>query len=118
MHTANVKGDTKMNGYYKKEIHVKKDAAPIDNVTKFAWDDDDYEEVEVWHEYTEAELEEMAKCDEHDAQLDVFNSLPDAVADLSESVSDNAVNQNDIADAVAELSEIVSTLVEGAKNNG
>lgn len=118
MRLANIKGDAKMNGYYKKEIHIKKDATPIDNVTKFAWDDDDYEEVEIWHEYTEAELEEMEKCDEHDAQLDVFNSLPDAVADLSESVSDNAVNQNDIADAVAELSEIVSTLVEGAKNNG
>ena len=118
MRLANIKGDAKMNGYYKKEIHIKKDATPIDNVTKFAWDDDDYEEVEIWHEYTESELEEMKKCDEHDAQIDVFNSLPDAVADLSESVSDNAVNQNDIADAIAELSEIVSTLVEEAKNNG
>lgn len=118
MRLVNIKGDAKMNGYYKKEIHIKKDATPIDNVTKFAWDDDDYEEVEIWHEYTEAELEEMEKCDERDSQIDVFNSLPDAVADLSESVSDNAVNQNDIADAVAELSEIVSTLVEGAKNNG
>lgn len=107
-----------MNGYYKKEIRIKKDATPIDNVTKFAWYDDDYEEVEIWHEYTEAELEEMKKCDARDEQIDILNSLPDAVADLSESVSNNAVSQNDISDAVAELSEIVSTLVEGMKNNG
>lgn len=107
-----------MNGYYKKEIRIKKDAVPIDDVTKFAWDDDDYEEVEIWHEYTNDELEEMTKCDDRDDRIDVFNSLPDAVADLSESVSDNTINQNDIANAVAELSEIVSVLVEGAKNNG
>lgn len=43
-------------GYYKTAIRVKKDAAPIDNVTKFAWDDGDYEEVEEWVEYPEEEM--------------------------------------------------------------
>lgn len=33
------------SGYLIKSEIIKKDAAPIDNVTKFAWDDDDYEEV-------------------------------------------------------------------------
>lgn len=45
-----------MSGYYEKVIRVKEDAVPIDNVTKFAWADDDYEEVEVWHENTEEEI--------------------------------------------------------------
>lgn len=45
-------------GYYKTAIRVKKDAAPIDNITKFAWDDDDYEQVEEWVEYTKEEVEE------------------------------------------------------------
>lgn len=43
------------DGYYKTAIRVKKDAAPIDNITKFAWDDGDYEEVEEWVEYPEEE---------------------------------------------------------------
>lgn len=43
-------------GYYKTAIRVKKDAAPIDNITKFAWDDDDYEQVEEWVEYPEEEI--------------------------------------------------------------
>lgn len=33
---------------------VKPDATPIDNITKFAWEDSDYEEVQV---YTVAEEE-------------------------------------------------------------
>lgn len=44
-------------GYYYKATVIKEDALPIDNITKFAWDDEDYEEVELWHEYTEEEIE-------------------------------------------------------------
>ena len=29
------------------EIRIKPDAKPIDNITKFAWDDDDYIKVET-----------------------------------------------------------------------
>ena len=43
------------DGYYKTVIRTKEDAAPIDNITKFAWDDGDYEEVEEWVEYPEEE---------------------------------------------------------------
>lgn len=32
-------------GYIQKETIIRPDAAPIDDVTKFAWDDDDYEEI-------------------------------------------------------------------------
>lgn len=44
------------DGYYKTVIRTKEDAAPIDNITKFAWDDDDYEQVEEWAEYPEEEI--------------------------------------------------------------
>lgn len=36
------------SGYLIKSEIIKKDAAPIDNKTKFAWDDDDYEEVMLY----------------------------------------------------------------------
>ena len=49
----------KAKGQYIKNIRIKPDAKPIDNVTKFAWNDDDYEEVEEWVEYTEEEIAEM-----------------------------------------------------------
>ena len=67
-----------MAGYYIKETRIKEDATPIDNVTKFAWDDDDYEEVEVWHEYTEEELKQQ---EEAKAQAQRESNL-NAIADL------------------------------------
>lgn len=45
-----------MPGYYEIKERIKADAIPIDNETKFAWDDDDYETYQEWHEYTEEEL--------------------------------------------------------------
>lgn len=35
-------------GSLTKTIIICEDATPIDNVTKFAWDDDDYEEVQMY----------------------------------------------------------------------
>lgn len=31
-----------------KILVIKEDASPIDNITKFAWDDDDYEEAQMY----------------------------------------------------------------------
>ena len=45
-----------MPGYYVTKERIKADAIPIDNETKFAWDNDDYETYQEWHEYTEEEL--------------------------------------------------------------
>lgn len=45
------------NGYYQIKQRIKANAVPIDNKTKFVWDDDDYETYEEWHEYTSEELE-------------------------------------------------------------
>ena len=50
------------NGYWKRGIRAKEGAYDtIDNVTKFALSDDDYEEYEEFVEYTE---EELAKREE------------------------------------------------------
>lgn len=40
-------------GYLTKAIAIREDATPIDDVTKFAWDDDDYEDVMMYCLYKE-----------------------------------------------------------------
>lgn len=46
-------------------LAVKADAAPIDNVTKFAWSDDDYEEAQMYiqmytkKEYYQQQIDEL-----------------------------------------------------------
>ena len=35
-------------GYLAEGQAIREDAEPIDNITKFAWDDDDYEDVMVY----------------------------------------------------------------------
>lgn len=50
-------------GYWNKGIRAKDGAMEtIDNVTKFALDDSDYEEYEEWVEYTAEELAEMEEA--------------------------------------------------------
>lgn len=69
--------------------------------------------------YFEPTPEKAAQYEEETrrAELDeMIDELPDAVADLSEAVSDNAIDTSDIMDALAELSEIVSQLVEGMEH--
>lgn len=51
------------NGYYLTEMRIKEGVAPIDNISKFAYDDDDYETVDVWHEYTEEELRSQSESE-------------------------------------------------------
>ena len=55
-------------GYLSTQTVVKKDAKPIDNITKFAWDDDDYEEVEVYIPY-KAEDSTPSQFDRIEAQV-------------------------------------------------
>ena len=38
-------------------VIIKRGAEPIDNVKKHAWADDDYEEVKIYHPYTQEELD-------------------------------------------------------------
>lgn len=92
------------NGYYTSEVRIKKDAMPIDNITKFAWNDDDYETVEVFVEYTEEEMAEMARREAASTDT-IIADLDDAVCALYE---ENLALKNtsaDLDDAVCYLYE-------------
>lgn len=99
-----------MSGYYKKITRIKSTAIPIDNKTKFAYDDDDYEDVEVWQEYTDAELKAIKQQEIVNEKQNLMDSLPDALADLSSEVSANSISATDLMDAIADLSSIVNNL--------
>lgn len=47
---------------------IRPEAAPIDNVTKFAWADEDYEEIQVYIPY-EALADEPSQLDRIEAQV-------------------------------------------------
>lgn len=55
-------------GYWAETRRIKAGAEPIDDITKFAWADDDYECVREWVGYSEAELAEMAEQEEARAE--------------------------------------------------
>lgn len=80
-------------GCYYTETRIKSDATPIDNITKFAWYDDDYEEVEVWHEYTAEELAQIAEREAAQAkaeQREVFlENAPTRMTDVEMSILDH-----------------------------
>lgn len=80
-------------GYWTKEIRIKADATPIDDVTKFAWDDDDYEEVDVWYEYTDEELENI---DRYEQEHDLFENGNKRLKTLE-------LSQNDLILAIADI---------------
>ena len=92
--------------------------ATIDDKTKFALSDDDYEQVQLYHVYTEAELEQQALDKERNAQSELMNALPEAVADLSDLVSTDTTDMQVVMDALADLSETVSELAAKEVNNG
>lgn len=87
--------------------------ATIDNVEKFALDDSDYETVQMYHVWTNEEIEQREASEEFAANAEAVGSLPDAVAELSGTVSGNATDVQALGDAIAELSELVSNLIEG-----
>lgn len=80
--------------------------------------------IDVYTPYTDEELaaiKERREAAEKAAQeaadkAEVMDSLPDAVADLSEVVSTQADDSASLADAVAELSQLVSDLTESKSN--
>ena len=46
------------HGYIREETVIRPDAAPIDNVTKFAWADEDYETIQRYVKIPEPEWRE------------------------------------------------------------
>lgn len=71
-------------GYVTEQTVVREDAAPIDNVTKFAWDDDDYETRNVYVPYTADELARMAEAAERAEREKWLQSAPSQLADMDE----------------------------------
>lgn len=55
-------------GYLQPRTIIRPDAAPIDNVTKFAWADEDYEEIQVYIPYEE-QTTEPTQLDRIEAQV-------------------------------------------------
>lgn len=104
------------NGYYTSEVRIKKDAIPIDNVTKFAWDDDDYETVEVFVEYTEEEMAEISRREAASSDT-IIADLDDAVCALYE---ENLALKNtsaDLDDAVCYLYEQILEVNNDKQSN-
>lgn len=59
-------------GYLAPALAVREDAEPIDNVTKWAWEDKDYEDVQMYLLYTEQHPVEPTTDDVLNALLGVM----------------------------------------------
>lgn len=88
--------------------------ASIDNVTKFALEDSDFEHVQIYHRWTDDEIAQREESLRHQERQAVIDALPEVVAGISARVTEGADDTADLADALADLSAIVSTLMEGA----
>lgn len=83
-------------GYLVSTTTVKKDAVPIDNVTKFAWDDSDYEEVYRYISWSDEEIKQN-KIDELQKTLLDTDYIPnkiieELIEDLASATALNFVN--------------------------
>lgn len=85
------------NGYYTTEVRIKDSATPIDNITKFAYYDDDYETVEVWHEYTIEELKQIEESEKLQQQQEKDREFLDTAPNI----------QADQDRAICELYELI-----------
>lgn len=63
---------------------IRDDAEPIDDVDKFAWDDDDYETRLVYVPYTDEEIARMAEAEGRAKREAWLSDAPDQVADIDE----------------------------------
>lgn len=91
-------------------------AMPIDNITKFAWNDDDYETVEVFVEYTEEEMAEIARREAASTDT-IIADLDDAICALYE---ENLALKNtsaDLDDAVCYLYEQILEVNNDKQSN-
>lgn len=82
--------------------------ATIDNVEKFALDDSDYEEVQIYHRWTAEETAQHQESQAADELQGEIDSLPDALSELAVLTADNSVDIADLQDAIIELAEIVA----------
>lgn len=71
-------------GYVTEWTVVKDDAEPVDDVTKFAWADDDYETRQVYVPYTADELSNRAEAAERARREEWLEIAPSQLADMDE----------------------------------
>lgn len=77
-----IKNPDLTKGIVRPEQRIKSDAKPIDNKKKFAWDDDDYENIMRYHVWTDEELalmeereREIAKHEAREAFLETAPAI-------------------------------------------
>lgn len=93
-------------GYWKRGTRAKEGAyETIDNVTKFALSDDDYEEYEEWVKYTEEELAERAA---HEEAAQKKAEQEEFLEEAPERLDTAEVNVEDLLNAIAELGALVA----------
>ena len=69
-------------GFIREEIIIRPDAAPIDNVTKFAWADDDYEVIQRYVLYKEEEAPSPTQLDIIEAQVTYTAMMTDTLLEV------------------------------------
>ena len=60
--------------------------ATIDNVTKFALADDDYEEVQLYHVWTADEIAQREEAERQAERQKLMNAMPETVNELADTV--------------------------------
>ena len=85
------------NGYYSIVYKIKDGAIPPDNINKFAYTSEDYEAVQVWHEYTDAEKAEIEYLEEYTPIKDnlptIVDTLENGIAELGDIIGDIVYSQ-------------------------
>lgn len=71
-------------GCVTEQVVIKPDAEPIDDVTKFAWADEDYETRNVYVPYTVEEIARMDEAARRAQRKGWLASAPSQMADMDE----------------------------------
>ena len=92
-----------------KAIRIKAGAKPIDDVTKFAWDDDDYEYTEESVDLTDEECDEILERE----NLNTFlNEAPDTMADQDDAICALYEENLQLKSATADKDDAICYLFE------
>lgn len=92
-------------GYVTEQTVVRENAELIDDVTKFAWEDGDYETRQVYVPYTEDELSRMAEAAERAQREEWLASAPSQLADMDELLVNLYESQLETDEALCALYE-------------
>lgn len=87
----------------------------VDNITKFALDESDYEHVRMYRLYTELDYQAIEDDIKRKEQDEVLNNLPDTLADTDDALCElyeTTLSQQDIIDeqddAICQLYEMIT----------